>query len=459
MDEIERQVSKYQRIGSNGDNSSNPHKIATLRGSLDLRNQEHRFPDENGGGCGGGVVGRLCGWPSSRIVRVSRASGGKDRHSKVLTSKGLRDRRVRLSVTTAIQFYDLQDRLGYDQPSKAVEWLIKAASSSISELPSLDPSFSGADCYNHHHYANNQHQKQLSDEKKSTGNDTELEDPKYQDNHQQNNNNNNNNNVSLSKSSACSSTSETSKGSGLSLSRSENRVKARERARDMAAKKEKEKDNDPVRAAVVTQVNGISHNSSFTDLLTGGISTTAVSPNNNPNPAANPDSRMQWATPMDYFFNRQPQSSPQIIQMPQFNITAGDNHPHQHHFSFLQENFAPVVTTTGGDGGGEQGYNLNFSIASSSSGGGLAPGFNRGTLQSNLLSILPHHHHLQRFQSPSMADGSTSTNFPFFIAPTIGSIVPDHFPASGYDSHRRQLYSGADDGGRHSEHHKEKSKN
>ncbi|KAJ0960121.1 hypothetical protein J5N97_000094, partial [Dioscorea zingiberensis] len=66
---------------------------------------------------------RLNGWHHSRIIRVSRASGGKDRHSKVWTSKGLRDRRVRLSVTTAIQFYDLQDRLGYDQPSKAVEWL------------------------------------------------------------------------------------------------------------------------------------------------------------------------------------------------------------------------------------------------------------------------------------------------------------------------------------------------
>ncbi|KAF8097682.1 hypothetical protein N665_0284s0046 [Sinapis alba] len=72
--------------------------------------------------------------PSSRIIRVSRASGGKDRHSKVLTSKGLRDRRIRLSVATAIQFYDLQDRLGFDQPSKAVEWLINAASDSISDL-------------------------------------------------------------------------------------------------------------------------------------------------------------------------------------------------------------------------------------------------------------------------------------------------------------------------------------
>ncbi|VVA93056.1 unnamed protein product [Arabis nemorensis] len=79
--------------------------------------------------------------PSSRIIRVSRASGGKDRHSKVLTSKGLRDRRIRLSVATAIQFYDLQDRLGFDQPSKAVEWLINAASESISHLPSLNTNF------------------------------------------------------------------------------------------------------------------------------------------------------------------------------------------------------------------------------------------------------------------------------------------------------------------------------
>ncbi|KAI3824556.1 hypothetical protein L1987_06019 [Smallanthus sonchifolius] len=335
VDEIQKQVSKFQ----------NPNKI---------ENQNHLFPVGDGGG---GGVGRLCGWPSSRIVRVSRASGGKDRHSKVLTSKGLRDRRIRLSVTTAIEFYDLQDRLGYDQPSKAVEWLIKAAASSIAELPSLDPSFTGADSHMTHIH----HQlKQLSDEK---------------------NNNNNNNNVSLSKSSACSSTSETSKGSGLSLSRSENRMRARERARDMAAKKEKEI-------------------SSFTDLLTGGI-------NNNSNPTASTESRTHWTTttPMDYF------------QMPQFH--------QNHHFSFLQENFAPVVTTGGG---------------------GLASGLNRGTLQSNLLSSQPHHHHhqLQRFQPASMVDGSTSTNFAFFTA-------PDNFPATGY--------GGGDGGGRHSGHYKEKSRN
>ncbi|PAN28377.1 hypothetical protein PAHAL_5G149100 [Panicum hallii] len=73
----------------------------------------------------------------SRIVRVSRVFGGKDRHSKVKTVKGLRDRRVRLSVPTAIQLYDLQDRLGLNQPSKVVDWLLNAARHEIDKLPPL----------------------------------------------------------------------------------------------------------------------------------------------------------------------------------------------------------------------------------------------------------------------------------------------------------------------------------
>ncbi|KAG2710955.1 hypothetical protein I3760_04G054400 [Carya illinoinensis] len=72
-----------------------------------------------------------------RIVRVSRAFGGKDRHSKVCTIRGLRDRRVRLSVPTAIQLYDLQERLGLNQPSKVIDWLLNAAKDEIDELPPL----------------------------------------------------------------------------------------------------------------------------------------------------------------------------------------------------------------------------------------------------------------------------------------------------------------------------------
>ncbi|KAL2937937.1 Transcription factor TCP4 [Bienertia sinuspersici] len=78
---------------------------------------------------------------------IIRATGRKDRHSKVFTAKGARDRRVRLSAHTAIQFYDVQDRLGYDRPSKAVDWLMKKAKASIdklAELPAWDPTASGS---------------------------------------------------------------------------------------------------------------------------------------------------------------------------------------------------------------------------------------------------------------------------------------------------------------------------
>ncbi|XP_060201605.1 transcription factor TCP4-like [Lycium barbarum] len=70
---------------------------------------------------------------------ILRSTGRKDRHSKVYTAKGPRDRRVRLSAHTAIQFYDVQDRLGYDRPSKAVDWLIKKAKNAIDKLAELPP--------------------------------------------------------------------------------------------------------------------------------------------------------------------------------------------------------------------------------------------------------------------------------------------------------------------------------
>lgn len=70
---------------------------------------------------------------------ILRSTGRKDRHSKVYTAKGPRDRRVRLAAHTAIQFYDVQDRLGYDRPSKAVDWLIKKAKNAIDKLDELPP--------------------------------------------------------------------------------------------------------------------------------------------------------------------------------------------------------------------------------------------------------------------------------------------------------------------------------
>ncbi|KAL5222087.1 hypothetical protein ABZP36_026800 [Zizania latifolia] len=102
-----------------------------------------------GGGGGGGEIVPATPAPHSRsrggggeIVAVQgghivRSTGRKDRHSKVCTARGPRDRRVRLSAHTAIQFYDVQDRLGYDRPSKAVDWLMKNAKEAIDKLDVL----------------------------------------------------------------------------------------------------------------------------------------------------------------------------------------------------------------------------------------------------------------------------------------------------------------------------------
>ncbi|OMO65720.1 Transcription factor, TCP [Corchorus olitorius] len=482
VEEIQTQACKFSRVGNGRNDSSKIGQKGVSENYPDDEEDGELMVKRGGGGGGGGAGGgggggggvidttnRLRGWHhSSRIIRVSRASGGKDRHSKVWTSKGLRDRRVRLSVTTAIQFYDLQDRLGYDQPSKAVEWLIKAASDAIAELPSLNSSFPDTP-------------KQLSDEKRASGEGTtneqafdsaEVELDGDPNNYQQNNNNQSTQqHLSLSKS-ACSSNSETSKNSGLSLSRSEirvNRVKARERARERAAKdKEKEHDHQ--------NVNPISQNSSFTELLTGGIGNnnggSPQNPNGEPDFFNKTNSTRQWPnTPMDYFatgllgpsssssrshnnhssgFPGQIQlgnSLPQALSIPPFNVSGESHHHHHHqelqHFSFVPnpDHLIPVAATTQPGAGCD--YNLNFTISS-----GLA-GFNRGTLQSNSPSSFLPHHHLQRFSSLE------SSPSPFYIGTPP---VENHhqFPAGFHDRGLQLCYG---DGTSRSSDHKGKGKN
>ncbi|XP_028764927.1 transcription factor TCP2 [Neltuma alba] len=453
-DAIQAQACKFARVG-NGRNDFN--RIGS-RGSEQWPDGEEDGELLRRGGVGDVSSNRFHSWHhhSSRIIRVSRASGGKDRHSKVMTSKGLRDRRVRLSVTTAIQFYDLQDRLGYDQPSKAVEWLIKAAGDAISELPSLNNTFPDSP-------------KRPSDEKRGGVGTVQGFDAAHAevggegDYHQTQSQN-----LSLSKS-ACSSTSETSKGSGLSLSRSEirvNRVKARERARERAAK-EKEKENT---AHPHNNVNNpISQTASFTELLTGGITSTVpstTSPTGDDHHETNlfnKAARQQWCTtPMDYFnsglvgnpsirthnqssgFSGQIQLANSSLPLQALSVSpfsvGGENHSDQlQHFSFMPtDHLIP---------GGSSDYNFNFTISSSA---GLA-GFNRGTLQSNSPSVLPHP--LQRFSTP--VDGS---NLPFLIGAAAAQTMENHhhhqFPP-GFDG-RLQLRYG--DVTRHSD-HKGKGKN
>lgn len=58
----------------------------------------------------------------------------KDRHSKINTVHGPRDRRMRLSLEIARKFFNLQDLLGFDKASKTVEWLLTKSKSAINEL-------------------------------------------------------------------------------------------------------------------------------------------------------------------------------------------------------------------------------------------------------------------------------------------------------------------------------------
>ncbi|XP_017239830.2 transcription factor CYCLOIDEA [Daucus carota subsp. sativus] len=58
----------------------------------------------------------------------------KDRHSKINTIHGPRDRRMRLSLDVARRFFGLQDILGFDKASKTVEWLLRQSKMAIKEL-------------------------------------------------------------------------------------------------------------------------------------------------------------------------------------------------------------------------------------------------------------------------------------------------------------------------------------
>ncbi|KAL8531622.1 hypothetical protein ACS0TY_008280 [Phlomoides rotata] len=63
-----------------------------------------------------------------------RRTGKKDRHSKICTAQGVRDRRMRLSLQVARKFFDLQDMLGYDKASKTIEWLFTKSKKAIKDL-------------------------------------------------------------------------------------------------------------------------------------------------------------------------------------------------------------------------------------------------------------------------------------------------------------------------------------
>jgi hypothetical protein len=70
----------------------------------------------------------------NKVVPKKGASTRRDRHSKIKTARGMRDRRMRLSVQVAKRFFRLQDMLGFEKASKTVEWLLNQAKGQINQI-------------------------------------------------------------------------------------------------------------------------------------------------------------------------------------------------------------------------------------------------------------------------------------------------------------------------------------
>ncbi|RWR79594.1 CYC-like protein 2 [Cinnamomum micranthum f. kanehirae] len=71
---------------------------------------------------------------SSPVAVGRKRSSNRERHSKVFTAQGLRDRRMRLSVDVARKFFGLQDMLGFDKASKTIGWLMTKSKTAINGL-------------------------------------------------------------------------------------------------------------------------------------------------------------------------------------------------------------------------------------------------------------------------------------------------------------------------------------
>ncbi|KAL4581888.1 hypothetical protein LXL04_006422 [Taraxacum kok-saghyz] len=66
--------------------------------------------------------------------KKKKVASKKAGHSKIYTARGLRDRRVRLSIDISRKFFCLQDLLGFDKASKTLDWLFGKCKTSIQEL-------------------------------------------------------------------------------------------------------------------------------------------------------------------------------------------------------------------------------------------------------------------------------------------------------------------------------------
>nr|BAM13330.1 teosinte branched 1 [Oryza officinalis] len=106
---------------------------------MDLEQQQQPAAEDGAGGNNEyeqGVDAGAIGLDGAAAAAAAR----KDRHSKISTAGGMRDRRMRLSLDVARKFFALQDMLGFDKASKTVQWLLNMSKAAIREIMSDDAS-------------------------------------------------------------------------------------------------------------------------------------------------------------------------------------------------------------------------------------------------------------------------------------------------------------------------------
>lgn len=83
---------------------------------------------------GASRINGVAGGQQQGHARARKRPFRTDRHSKIRTAQGVRDRRMRLSLDVARDFFALQDRLGFDKASKTVDWLLTQSKPAIDRL-------------------------------------------------------------------------------------------------------------------------------------------------------------------------------------------------------------------------------------------------------------------------------------------------------------------------------------
>jgi hypothetical protein len=98
-----------------------------------------------GGGRNGAAAAAGSGGGGQGHARARKRPFRTDRHSKIRTAQGVRDRRMRLSLDVARDFFALQDRLGFDKASKTVDWLLTQSKPAIDRLTEPSQRSGGGD--------------------------------------------------------------------------------------------------------------------------------------------------------------------------------------------------------------------------------------------------------------------------------------------------------------------------